>query len=70
MRGSAGRRLFADEDEMEKEFRGKAPCVSRKRKRSLDIKSNREALQTAEKLEYAWSTGNEKISQILFTDAG
>ena len=39
--------LFAEEDEMEEEFRVKAPCVSRKSKRALEIKSDREALQTA-----------------------
>ena len=42
--------LFAEEDEMEEEFRVKAPCVSRKGKGALKVKSDQEALQTAEKL--------------------
>ena len=49
-----------------RKIRVKALCVSRKRKGSLEIKSNREVLQTAEKLlECAISKGNEKLSLVL-----
>ena len=42
----------------------KAPCVEEEKKRAPDIESNREALQTAEKLlEYARPKGNEKLSK-------
>ena len=50
--------LIACEDEMEEETRVRALCVSRKRKRAREIKSNQEALHMAEKLsEYARSKG-------------
>ena len=49
--------LIACEDEMEEEIRVRALCVSRKRKRAQEIKSNQEALHMAEKLsEYSKST--------------
>lgn len=46
----------------------KAPCVEEEEEeeRALEIKSNREALQTAEKfLEYSRSKGNERHSLVL-----
>lgn len=50
--------LIACEDEMEEEIRIRVLCVSRKRKRAREIKSNQEALHMAEKLsEYARSKG-------------
>ena len=46
--------LFADEDEMEREIRLKTLCVEGEDEIATEIKSNREALKTAEKLlEYA-----------------
>ena len=48
------------------EIRVKAPCDEEEQQRAPDIESNREALQTAEKLlEYARSKGNEKLSLVL-----
>ena len=58
--------LFADEDKIEDEIRVKAPCVEEKEERAPEIKCNREALQTAEKLrEYSRSKGNERLSLVL-----
>lgn len=46
--------LFADEDEMEREIRLKTLCDEGEDEIAPEIKSNREALKTAEKLlEYA-----------------
>ena len=54
--------LIACEDEMEEEIRVRALCVSRKRKRAREIKSNQEALHMAEKLsEYARSKGMRSL---------
>jgi len=58
--------LFADEDEMEREIRVKMLCVEGEDEIAPEIKSNREALKTAEKLlEYARSKGNERLSLVL-----
>ena len=57
--------LFTDGNWME-EIRVKALCDEEEQERAPDIESNREALQTAEKLlEYARSKGNEKLSLVL-----
>ena len=58
--------LFADEDEMEREIRLNTLCVEGEDEIAPEVKSNREALKTAEKLlEYARSKGNERLSLIL-----
>ena len=58
--------LFADEDEMEREIRLKTLCDEGEDEIAPEIKSNREALQTAEKfLEYSRSKGNERHSLVL-----
>ena len=58
--------LFADADEVEEEILVNAPCVEEEEERAPEIKCNREALQTAEKLlEYARSKGNERLSLVL-----
>ena len=56
---------------MEEETRAKALCVEEEEEKAPEIKSNREALQTAEKLlEYARSNGNEKLSLVLSKSTG
>ena len=58
--------LFADEDEMEREIRLKTLCDEGEDEIAPEIKSNREALKTAEKLlEYARSKGRERLSLVL-----
>ena len=58
--------LFADEDEMEREIRLKTLCDEGEDEIAPEIKSNREALKTAEKLlEYARSKGSERLSLVL-----
>ena len=51
---------------MEREIRLKTLCVEGEDEIAPEIKSNREALKTAEKLlEYARSKGNERLSLVL-----
>ena len=56
-----------DQDpEIQEEFDAKASCVDDEEEKELEIKSDREALQMAEKLiEYVRFKGNEKLSLVL-----
>ena len=56
-----------DQDpEIQEEIGAKALCVKDEEEKAPEIKSNREALQMAEKLlEYARFKGNEKLSLVL-----
>ena len=53
--------------EIQEEIGAKALCVDDEEEMAQEIKSDREALQMAEKLlEYARFKGNEKLSLVLF----
>ena len=56
-----------EDAEIQEEIGAKVPCVDDEEDKESEIKSDREALQMAEKLhlEYARFKGNEKLSLVL-----